>query len=84
MLSLINNGQIHATDFIVQGEDSITMTDNGRKILLTAWQSRKKEMIMHPYLKEKIPIGLFLYVQSQLLARLIRGDISDYPVFLIK
>lgn len=84
VLSLINKGQIHATDFIVQGEDSITMTDNGRKILLTAWQSRKKEMIMHPYLKEKIPIGLLLYVQSQLLARLIRGDISDYPVFLIK
>ena len=60
------------------------MTENGRKILLTAWQMRKKEEIMHPYLNEKIPIGLLPYVQSLLLARMIRGDLEDYPVFLIK
>ena len=84
VLSLINKGQIHANDFIIQGEDSVTMTDNGRKILLTAWQARKKEQIMHPYLNEKILIGLLPYVQSQLLARFIREDLNDYPVFLIK
>ena len=39
---------------------------------------------MHPYLTEKIPIGLLPYVQSLLLARMIRGDLEDYPVFLIK
>ena len=61
-------------DFIVQGEDGITMTENGRKILLTAWQMRKKEEIMHPYLNEKIPIGLLPYVHSLLLSRMIRRD----------
>lgn len=84
VLSLINKSQIRLHDFIVQGEDGITMTENGRKILLTAWQVRKKEEIMHPYLNEKIPIGLLPYVQSLLLARMIRGDLEDYPVFLIK
>lgn len=84
VLSLINKSQIRLHDFIVQGEDGITMTENGRKILLTAWQMRKKEEIMHPYLNEKIPIGLLPYVQSLLLARMIRGDLEDYPVFLIK
>lgn len=84
VLSLINKGQIHAKDFIIQGEDSITMTDNGRKTILTAWQTRKKEQIMHPYLNEKVSVGLLPYVQSQLLTRMIRDDISDYPVFLIK
>jgi CRISPR-associated protein Cas1 len=60
------------------------MTDNGRKLFLQAWQSKKKEEIVHPYLNEKIPIGLLPYVQSQLLARYIRGDIDDYPVFIMK
>lgn len=45
---------------------------------------KKKEQIIHPYLEEKIPIGLLPFVQSQLLARLLRGDIDNYPVFLIK
>ena len=84
VLSLINKSQIRPHDFIIQGEDGITMTENGRKILLTAWQTRKKEEIIHPYLNEKVPIGLLPYVQSLLLARMIRGDLSDYPVFLIK
>ena len=84
VLSLINKNQINEKDFIKQGEDGITMTENGRKVLLTAWQSRKKEQINHPYLNEKVSVGLLPYVQSQLLARMIRGDLQDYPVFLIK
>ena len=60
------------------------MTDSGRKIILSAWQNRKKELIIHPYLNEKVSIGLLPYVQAMLLARFIRKDIDDYPVFLIK
>lgn len=84
VLSLINRKQITAKDFVRQGEDSVVMTDNARKTFLTAWQNRKKETIEHPYLQEKIQVGLIPYVQSMLLARCIRGDIDDYPVFIIK
>lgn len=83
ILSLINRKQLTIRDFIRQGEDGVVMTDNGRKIILTAWQSRKKETIIHPYLGEKIPIGLLPYVQAMLFARFIRGDLDNYPVFLI-
>jgi CRISPR-associated protein Cas1 len=85
VLSLINRRQITKHDFKpLDDDDSVIMTDNGRKLFLQAWQSRKKEEIVHPYLNEKIPIGLLPYVQSQLLARYIRGDIDDYPVFIMK
>jgi len=84
VLSLINRKQVCIKDFIHQGEDGIIMTDSCKKTLLSSWQKRKKEMINHPYLNESIPIGLLPYVQSMLLARLIRGDIDDYPVFLIQ
>jgi CRISPR-associated protein Cas1 len=85
VLSLINRRQITKHDFKPLDDDnSVIMTDNGRKLFLQAWQSKKKEEIVHPYLNEKIPIGLLPYVQSQLLARYIRGDIDDYPVFIMK
>lgn len=83
VLSLINRKQVSKKDFIWQGEDNILITDDGRKKIISAWQQRKKEEITHPYLLEKIPIGLIPYAQAQLLARCIRGDINDYPPFLI-
>lgn len=84
VISLINRRQITPQDFIYQGEKGVVLTDSGRKTFLTAWQNRKKETIMHPFLNEKIPIGLIPHAQAMLLARFIRNDIDDYPVFLFK
>lgn len=84
VLSLINRRQITISDFVEQGENGIKMTDNGRKVFLTAWQRRKKEEFVHPYLNEKISVGLLPYVQAMLLAKYLRSDIDDYPVFLLK
>lgn len=83
VLSLINRKQLCINDFIHHGEDEVVLTENGRKILLSAWQNRKKETITHPFLGEKISIGLLPYAQAMLLARYIRQDIDNYPVFLI-
>lgn len=84
VLSLINRKQVAPEDFVRQGESGIVMTENCRRTVLTAWQNRKKETIVHPYLEEKIPIGLLPYAQALLLARTIRGDIDDYPVFIVR
>ena len=84
VLSMINRKQVTKKDFIRQGDESFVMTDDCRKELLTTWQKRKKEMIEHPYLKEKIPIGLLPYAQAMLLARFLREDLDDYPVFLMR
>ena len=84
VLSLINRKQINIVDFLFQGDEGVVLTDNGRKTFLAAWQSRKKEMITHPFLQEKMPIGLIPFAQAMLLARYIREDIDTYPVFLIK
>lgn len=84
VLSLINRRQISPSDFFYQGEQGVTLTDDGRRTFLTAWQTRKKETIIHPYLNEKIPVGLIPHTQAMLIARFIRGEVDDYPVFLIK
>lgn len=83
VLSLINRRQISPTDF-QNHEDSVILNDNGRKKFIMAWQARKQETLEHPYLKEKIKIGLIPYVQATLLARYLRKEIDDYPVFIIK
>lgn len=84
VLSLINRRQIVPSDFLSQGDNGVVMTDKGKKVFITAWQNRKRETIQHPYLNEKVEIGLLPYVQSMLMARYIRNDIDNYPIFLIK
>ena len=84
VLSLINKKQITIKDFLKQGNEGIVMTDSGHKTIISAWQNRKREQITHPYLNEKVCIGLLPYIQSMLLARFIRKDLDDYPVFLMK
>ena len=84
VLSMINRKQVTKKDFIRQGDESFVMTDDCRKELLTSWQKRKQETIEHPFLKEKIPIGLLPYAQAMLLARFLREDLDDYPVFLMR
>lgn len=84
VLSLINRRQVNKKDFIRQGDESVLMTDSCRKELISTWQKRKKEIIEHPYLKEKIPVGLLPYVQAKLLSRFLRDELDDYPVFLMR
>lgn len=84
VLSMINKRQINANDFHAQGDKGIVMTEKGMKTFISAWQSRKRDTITHPYLNEKIEIGLLPYAQAMLMARYIRQDIDDYPIFVVK
>ncbi len=84
VLSLINRNQVTSNDFLDNGADNVLMTDSCKRNILSAWQKRKKESILHPYLKEQVPIGLLPYIQAMLLARFLRGDLDGYPVFLIQ
>lgn len=84
ILTLINTRVIKADHFEKQKDNAVLLNDNGRKVFFTAWQNHKKEVITHPFLKEKIEWGLVPHVQALLLARSIRGDIDEYPPFLWK
>lgn len=84
VLTLINRRQIQLNDFISEASGAVRLTDAARKTLLTAWQERKQVDIMHPYLNEKVPVGLLPHCQAMLLARHIRGDTEYYPPYLVK
>ena len=60
------------------------MEDDTRKAVITAYQERKQEEIMHPFLEEKVTVGLLMHMQALLMARHVRGDMDGYPPFVWK
>lgn len=84
VLTLINLKIVTEKDFDKQVSGAVWLNDDGRKKVLTRWQEKKRTDYMHPYLKQKIPFGLIPYVQSNLLAKYVRGDLKEYPCFILK
>lgn len=84
VLTLINLKIIKPEDFDVQVSGAVFLNDDGRKKVLSKWQEKKRTDMIHPYLKEKISMGLLPYVQSMLLAKFVRGEIDEYPCYLAK
>lgn len=80
-LSLFNLGQLGEKDFNSDSE-AVFLNDRGRRTVLTSWQKRKMETVQHPFLQEKIPVGMIPYAQAMLFARVIRGDLDRYPPFV--
>lgn len=83
-LSLVNRRQVQPDGFKRSESGGVTMDDATRKDVLVAYQKRKQEEIMHPFLQERVAFGLVPYIQATLLARFIRGDLDGYPAFLWK
>nr|WP_249621195.1 type I-C CRISPR-associated endonuclease Cas1c [Desulfuromonas sp. CSMB_57] len=81
-LSLINLGQARKKGFTVTESGAVIMDDDTRKTLLTEYQKRKQIEIEHPFLKEKMPLGMLMFAQAQLLSRYLRGDLDEYPPFI--
>jgi CRISPR-associated protein Cas1 len=83
-LSLINRGQLDPDDFVEREGGAVLLEGEARKTVLIAYQERKEESISHPLLAESLPFGLLPHVQARLLARTLRGDVADYPPFLVR
>ncbi len=79
-LALLNRGQINGKSF-EKHSPPYHLTDAARKTVITAWQRRKQETIQHPFLDERVPIGLIPHCQSMLLARVLRSELDVYPPF---
>lgn len=84
VLSLINRLQIKPQDFITEASGAVSIKPEARKLLFQALQAKKQEKIIHPFLQEEVEIGLLPYIQAMLLARHLRGDLAEYPPFLMR
>lgn len=83
-LSLINRKQIVVDGFRQIESGGVQMDDATRKQVLVAWQKRKQEEITHPFIEERISVGMIVHMQARLMARYLRGDLDGYPPFIWK
>jgi CRISPR-associated protein Cas1 len=81
-ISLFNRRQLDGSDFRREETGAVTLHDDSRKKVLTAWQERKQDEITHPFLDEKTTVGLLPHLQARLLARHLRNDLDAYPAFI--
>lgn len=81
-LSLVNRQQVRAGGFASSETGAVSMDEATRKEVLVAWQKRKQDEVVHPFLGEKVALGLVPHIQALLLARHLRGDLDAYPPFI--
>jgi CRISPR-associated protein Cas1 len=80
-LTLVNLNQVRPGGFTVLESKGVWMDDETRKTVLVAYQKRKQDEVVHPFLREKVTVGLLFHIQAMLLARCLRGDLDGYPPF---
>ena len=83
-ITMINLRMLDEKDFCSEISGAVYLNDEGRKKVLKAWQDKKRSTLVHPYLKEKIQYGLLPFVQANLLAKRVRGEIEEYTPFLAR
>lgn len=83
-LKLFNNRTLTEKDFVTDCLGGVTIKDDARKLIFQAYQAKKQEEVMHPFMQEQVQIGLLPHIQAMLMARHLRGDLAHYPPFTIK
>jgi CRISPR-associated protein Cas1 len=81
-LTLVNRSQLQPKHFDEREGGAVLLSDEGRKTVIAAYQTRKQEEVTHPVLQQILPIGLLPHVQARLMARFLRGDVGHYVPFL--
>ncbi len=84
VLTLINRRQLTSKDFQTSISGAVTMRDDAVSKILIAYQERKQNEILHPFLQESTTFGLIPHIQAKLMAQYVRGEMDAYPSFLWK
>jgi len=84
VVSLINRRQVSPDGFATSASGAVIMTDAARRTVLAAYQRRKQDELIHPFIKERVSVGLIIHLQARLLSRHLRGDLDAYPPFIWK
>ena len=77
-ITLLNRGELKPAHFVEREGGAWELTEAGRKAIIAAWQQRKLEETRHAQFKESVRYGQLPFLQSRILARVLRGDIPSY------
>jgi CRISPR-associated protein Cas1 len=80
VLTAINTRMVTPDDFVHVGE-SVALTARGRKRFLQAYEQRMDALVTHPLFGYRVNYRRVLEIQARLLARVVTGELPDYPGF---
>jgi CRISPR-associated protein Cas1 len=80
VLSAINTRMVTPADFLRTG-DAVALTADGRKKFFRAYEQRMDTLVTHPLFGYRVNYRRMLEIQARLLARVLTGEMSVYPVF---
>jgi CRISPR-associated protein Cas1 len=83
VLSAINTRMVTPRDFLQAGP-GVALTANGRKAFFRAYELRMDALVTHPLFKYRVSYRRLLEIQARLLARVLDGEIAEYPVFVTR
>ena len=83
VLSAINTRMVTAKDFVRAGK-AVALTAAGRKAFFRAYELRMDSLVTHPLFDYRVSYRRLLEIQARLLARVIEGEIPEYPVFVTR
>ena len=80
VLTAVNTGMVTERDFVRAG-GAVALTAGGRKAFFRAYEMRMDALVTHPLFEYRVSYRRMLEIQSRLLARVLEGEIAEYPVF---
>jgi CRISPR-associated protein Cas1 len=80
VLTAVNTGMVTARDFVRAG-GAVALTAGGRKAFFRAYEMRMDALVTHPLFGYRVSYRRMLEIQARLLARVLEGEIGEYPVF---
>jgi CRISPR-associated protein Cas1 len=83
VISAINQRMVTTDDFISAG-DAVALTPRGRKSFYLAYEQRMDQLVTHPMFGYRVSYRRLIEIQIRLLARLLTGEITRYPVFVTR
>ncbi len=80
VLTAVNTGMVTARDFVRAG-GAVALSAGGRKAFFRAYEMRMDTLVTHPLFEYRVSYRRLLEIQARLLARVVEGEIAEYPVF---
>ncbi len=74
---------IRSEHFIRSAGGATYLSDDGRKLVIGGFEEYKSEHVDHLLLGRSVPRAVIPTVQATLLARYLRGDLPEYPPFVM-
>ena len=83
VITAINNRMIYPEHFVEAGH-GVSLTAAGRNAFFRAYEQRMDQLVTHPLFDYRFSYRRLLEIQTRLLARVVNGELLDYPVFVTR